>query len=421
MENIFAAKCPYCNHEFTARADTEDVTNSRAKLLCPSCEKMCQVVGAESNYSLVIEEPDSPKNSNNKKQESVNLAQEQSPSIFEKYGAMKIMATVVSLAIIAPIILGLLSGDNKPKDNKPKIETYKWANGDEYVGEFVDGKRTGQGKITWANGDSFTGQFVEGEITGQGKYTWANGDACEGFYKNGYIQGYGFRTIKGVFSDEFCYENNTGIGWEYSLKEAEKNISLGQSPWQDSSNQVKNYLKSAETKEKLQLIARIKEKARQQELAAKMRQEELAAEKKREELAEAQERREEQAEKRAKKRREVLAEREKRRTERRSEETEYERKLREDLADVYETAARRQRIEGARRLDRTYTYTPPAIKSQSIPRSSGGETDVWSCHTKGSGGEGCHEIDIDPYYMGRINPNDTKPTECTSGCKILSK
>lgn len=46
----------------------------------------------------------------------------------------------------------------------------------EYIGEKVNGMRTGKGKFTWADGDSYEGDFIEDVRTGKGKFTWTTGN-----------------------------------------------------------------------------------------------------------------------------------------------------------------------------------------------------------------------------------------------------
>ena len=48
--------------------------------------------------------------------------------------------------------------------------TLYWTNGDRYVGDFLDGERTGQGTYTWASGSSWTGEFLNSERTENGSY-----------------------------------------------------------------------------------------------------------------------------------------------------------------------------------------------------------------------------------------------------------
>jgi hypothetical protein len=69
--------------------------------------------------------------------------------------------------------------------------TYTWSDGDKYVGEYKDDKRTGQGTITWASGNKYVGEFKDGKRTGQGTKTWTNGDKYVGEYKDGKRTGQG--------------------------------------------------------------------------------------------------------------------------------------------------------------------------------------------------------------------------------------
>ena len=69
--------------------------------------------------------------------------------------------------------------------------TLTWAGGDQYIGEFKDGKQHGQGTLTWADGDQYVGDFVNGKRTGQGTYTDVNGNQYIGEWKDGMKHGQG--------------------------------------------------------------------------------------------------------------------------------------------------------------------------------------------------------------------------------------
>ena len=62
--------------------------------------------------------------------------------------------------------------------------TRTWANGNKYVGRFINGKKHGQGTYTYANGDKYVGEFKDGKQHGQGTYTWADGRVEKGIWKN---------------------------------------------------------------------------------------------------------------------------------------------------------------------------------------------------------------------------------------------
>ena len=44
-----------------------------------------------------------------------------------------------------------------------------------FEGQWVNGKRTGPGKLVWQNGEEFTGEFQENLQTGQGEHKFPSG------------------------------------------------------------------------------------------------------------------------------------------------------------------------------------------------------------------------------------------------------
>ncbi|MDC0541111.1 GIY-YIG nuclease family protein [Paracoccaceae bacterium] len=65
--------------------------------------------------------------------------------------------------------------------------TETWPNGDQYVGEWKDGKENGQGTQTWPDGDQYVGEFKDGQKHGQGTLTFADGDQYVGGWKDGQL------------------------------------------------------------------------------------------------------------------------------------------------------------------------------------------------------------------------------------------
>ena len=57
--------------------------------------------------------------------------------------------------------------------------------GGEYVGDIINGKRTGKGTQTFANGDKYVGDFVDGEFHGKGTVFLKNGKKIKGKWLNG--------------------------------------------------------------------------------------------------------------------------------------------------------------------------------------------------------------------------------------------
>ena len=98
--------------------------------------------------------------------------------------------------------------------------TYTYASGDKYVGEYQNNKRNGQGTYNWGEGpnkgDKFIGFWKDDWKNGQGTYTFANGAKDVGEYKNSKLNGYAIRYDsdgiiyqEGIFKDGVCqYDAN---------------------------------------------------------------------------------------------------------------------------------------------------------------------------------------------------------------------
>ena len=97
--------------------------------------------------------------------------------------------------------------DPKPVIIGPGKAKFEW-NDKTYVGAYVNGKRTGKGKMTTLNGDVYEGDFVDGQRHGKGKLTWESGGGgyYEGeFANNRLVYGKGMVTIFNgdVYTGEF--------------------------------------------------------------------------------------------------------------------------------------------------------------------------------------------------------------------------
>ncbi|MBQ2920994.1 MAG: TIR domain-containing protein [Oscillospiraceae bacterium] len=91
---------------------------------------------------------------------------------------------------------------------------FTWPDGNVYEGDFVAGKITGKGKKVWANGDIYEGGWKDDKCTGKGKYTWANGDIYEGDWKDDKRTGKGKYTWPdgNVYEGDFVAGKITGKG-----------------------------------------------------------------------------------------------------------------------------------------------------------------------------------------------------------------
>jgi hypothetical protein len=70
--------------------------------------------------------------------------------------------------------------------------TRRFTNGDTFTGKYVDGLRSGSGKMYFADGDLYNGTWKNDQMHGEGgKYHYACGKSFEGTFYNGQRQGKG--------------------------------------------------------------------------------------------------------------------------------------------------------------------------------------------------------------------------------------
>ena len=100
------------------------------------------------------------------------------------------------------------------KDGERVNGTYKWQNGDKYVGDYKDSQKHGKGSFTWENGDRYDGEWDFDKNHGSGMYTWGNGNKYTGDFHLDKKHGNGIEEIidgnkyEGTFNDDFKH----GIG-----------------------------------------------------------------------------------------------------------------------------------------------------------------------------------------------------------------
>lgn len=63
--------------------------------------------------------------------------------------------------------------------------TFRYADGDVYIGEWKDDIQDGLGIYKFQNGDYYEGKYVQGERTGEGIFKYSNGDKYVGNFQNG--------------------------------------------------------------------------------------------------------------------------------------------------------------------------------------------------------------------------------------------
>lgn len=87
--------------------------------------------------------------------------------------------------------------------------TYRWSNGDKYVGNYKDGKKHGQGTYTFANGDKYVGEFKNGVLDGFAIKYFADGTIeKEGIWKNDKFQ-YAKKLTPSGLTTEVASSTNT--------------------------------------------------------------------------------------------------------------------------------------------------------------------------------------------------------------------
>ena len=102
----------------------------------------------------------------------------------------------------------------EPDEKTPKRGILVSFNGDYYEGEFLNGKREGEGKLIYANGNQYEGFFSAGWPNGKGKLVQMDNDIYEGEWKNGKINGQGIRYYNNgdIYTGNHLNDLRSGFG-----------------------------------------------------------------------------------------------------------------------------------------------------------------------------------------------------------------
>ena len=99
------------------------------------------------------------------------------------------------------------------KNNFNGYGKMKWNNGLEYHGNFSDNYLEGNGVLFNKNGEKYEGKFEKNIFHGKGKYTYLNGDEYEGDFEYGIRKGKGIYRKKNGFIFEGLWDNNIPNGY----------------------------------------------------------------------------------------------------------------------------------------------------------------------------------------------------------------
>ena len=88
---------------------------------------------------------------------------------------------------------------------------YTWASGDQYVGEWKDSEEHGQGTYTFADGRKYIGEWKDDKKHGQGTYTWADGNQYVGGYKDDKKHGFSTYTWADGSSAKEMWKNGESL------------------------------------------------------------------------------------------------------------------------------------------------------------------------------------------------------------------
>ena len=79
--------------------------------------------------------------------------------------------------------------DGTYQDGQKTTGNYKWADGAEYAGSFVNNKLQGSGEFKWVNGQFYSGEWLNNLMHGFGSLSNEDGSKFEGNFARGLKEG----------------------------------------------------------------------------------------------------------------------------------------------------------------------------------------------------------------------------------------
>ena len=123
------------------------------------------------------------------------------------------MKKLLLLFLLIPnLAFALPPCEEKPWNNC--VGTLTWKDGTMYIGEFKNGKYSGQGTMNFADGGIYKGKWKNNQLNGHGTYIYPNGTTYTGEFKNSLKNGQGIYTFANgdVYSGEWKNDKRHGIG-----------------------------------------------------------------------------------------------------------------------------------------------------------------------------------------------------------------
>jgi hypothetical protein len=154
----------------------------------------------------------------------------------QKFGIVMLVSSGVGyLSLLANSQQSLAQAPDSAQNRPPVCEgsppngrvKCNYENGDNYQGNFVNGRPQGQGIYVYSNGDRYEGQFGNGVPNGQGVFLFANDDRIVGEFRNGLIvRGEAIFANGDRYRGTFEIVQQTGGGLLAVSRTAKGNLSL---------------------------------------------------------------------------------------------------------------------------------------------------------------------------------------------------
>lgn len=127
------------------------------------------------------------------------------------------------------------AGEHIPSElletGKREFKQHRYKNGNIYIGEWLNGKRDGNGKHIWSNGDVYSGEWKDDMQHGWGKSDWIDGSCYKGSYVKNIKEGTG----------EYIWKDNSKYIGEWRSNEMDGH---GEYHWTDGRKYIGSWKRS---------------------------------------------------------------------------------------------------------------------------------------------------------------------------------